>query len=176
MFRREIVKGQESLTIFRQAIDCLFIFDAIGFDKSVKRFESILLGCRHPDLLQGSLGLWLLALRQLVQHISGFVHPTALATRFWPNFLERLPEPERAVGNGKLGPDREPTPPQVEQELFPRLRALPHPIGEADKFLFAFGCCSDNDEKALGLVLEPGLDMDAVDPEVNIAFGGQIPP
>jgi hypothetical protein len=47
---------------------------------------------------------------------------------------------------------------------------------EADKLLFTFGRCTDNDQQALGLFLEASLDMDAVDPKVNIAFGRQIPP
>jgi hypothetical protein len=66
----------------------------------------------HPDLLERTLGLRLLALGQLVQDIGGLVHPTALAAR---------PRPH------------------VHQQA---LRGL----------------------------IEPGLHMDAVDPEVNVAF------
>ena len=50
----------------------------------------------QPNLLQGPLGFRLLALRQLVQHIGGLVHPAALAAGLRPHFLDRLPEAERA--------------------------------------------------------------------------------
>src|ERR1700757_1566075 len=44
------------------------------------------------------------------------------------------------------------------------------PSGEASKFLFALGRGADDDQQALRGVLEPGLHMDAVDPEVDIAL------
>src|SRR3981189_3495293 len=75
-------------------------------------------------------------------------------------------------------PDRasHPRPPpfEVEEELFPRLRALAHAVDEPDKFLFAFGRGADDHQQALRGFLEPGLHMDAVDPEVNVAFGREI--
>ena len=44
----------------------------------------------------------------------------------------------------------------------------------SDKFLFAFGRGADDHQQALRGLLEPGLHMDAVDPEVNVAFGREI--
>ena len=54
------------------------------------------------------------------------------------------------------------------------MRALAHAVDESDKFLFAFGRGADDHQQALRGLLEPGLHMDAVDPEVNVAFGREI--
>ena len=88
--------------------------------------------------------------------------------------LDRLPKAEGAVGDHELGSPRKPPPLEVEEELFPRLRALSHAVDEPDKFLFAFGRGADDHQQALRGFLEPGLHMDAVDPEVNVAFGREI--
>ena len=49
-----------------------------------------------------------------------------------------------------------------------------HAVDEPDKFLFAFGRGADDHQQALRGLLERGLHMDAVDPEVNVAFGREI--
>jgi hypothetical protein len=56
------------------------------------------------------------------------------------------------------------------------LRALAHAVGEADEFLLAFRCGTDDDQDALGLVFEPRLQVDAIDPEIDIALGREIAP
>ena len=99
------------------------------------------------------------------------MHPAALAAGPRPHFLDRLPEAERAVGDREFRPHREPAPLQIEEQLTPGLRALAHAIGEANKFLLALGRGADDDQQALCGVLEPGLHMDAVDPEVHVALG-----
>src|SRR3981081_1079008 len=171
---REVVEGKQRVAILDQALDSLVVFDALGFDEGVERGECILLGLGHPDLLERTLGLRLLALGQLVQDIGGLVHPTALAAHPRPHLLDRLPEAEGAVGDRELGSHRKLPPVEVEEELFPRLRALAHAVDEPDKFLFAFGRSADDHQQALRGLLEPGLHMDAVDPEVNVAFGREI--
>jgi hypothetical protein len=74
-----------------------------------------------------------LALGQLVQDIVGLVHPTALAARPRPHLLDRLPEADGAVGNRELGSHRKPPPFEIEEKLFPRLRALAHAVDELNK-------------------------------------------
>ena len=59
----EVIEDQERVPIFAQALDRLLVFSAPGLDQGVERRERILLGLGHPDLLQRSLGLRLLALR-----------------------------------------------------------------------------------------------------------------
>src|SRR5262245_8148850 len=55
---------------------------------------------------QSPLGLPLLALRQLVEDVGGLVHPAALLADLGPHLAERLPEAERAIGDGQLRRDR----------------------------------------------------------------------
>src|SRR5258708_32669462 len=55
-----------------------------------------------------------------------------------------------------------------------RLRTFAHAIDQADKLLLALGRGTNDDQQALRVVLEPGLHVDAVDPEVHVAFGGEI--
>src|SRR3982075_3263891 len=101
---QEVVEGKQRVAILDQALDSLVVFDAPSFDEGVERGECILLGLGHPNLLERTLGLRLLALGQLVQDIGGLVHPTALAARPRPHLLDRLPEAEGAVGGRELGP------------------------------------------------------------------------
>src|SRR5213079_2132759 len=61
-----------------------------------------------------------------------------------------------------------------EEQFPPRLRTLAHPVGEADELLPALGCGSDDDQQALCGVFETGLHVNAVDPEVDVAFGREI--
>ena len=102
------------------------------------------------------------------------MHPAALAARLGPDLLKGLPEAECAVGDRKLRPDGQPAPPEVEQQLPPRLHALAHTIGQANKLLLAFRRRADDDEKALGVRFKAGLHVDAVNPDVDVAFGREI--
>src|SRR5207245_4787919 len=88
--------------------------------------------------------------------------------------LDRLPKAERAVRDRELGPHREPAPLQVEEEVPPGLRALAHAVDEADKLLLTFGRGAHDAQQALRGILEPGLNMDAVDPAVDVAFGREV--
>jgi hypothetical protein len=71
MLEREVVEGQQRLTILDQAFDGLVVFDAPGFDEGIARGERLFLGLGHPDFLERPLGFRVLALRQLVQDIGG---------------------------------------------------------------------------------------------------------
>src|SRR5256886_4019046 len=121
-------------TLFRsQALDRLVVFDAPGLDEGVEGCKRILLGLGHPDFLQRPLGFRLLALRQFVEDVGGFMHPAALATRLGPYLFERLPESKRAISDRELGANREPAPLQIEEQFPPRLRTLAHTVGEANR-------------------------------------------
>ena len=110
------------------------------------------------------------------------MHPAALTAGLGPHLLDGLPEAESAprfregrLGNRELRPDVQPAPLQVEQQLLPGLRALAHAVDQADQLLVAFGGRADDDEQALRIVLEPGLHVDAVGPEVDVALDRHIP-
>jgi hypothetical protein len=85
-----------------------------------------------------------------------------------------FPEAKRAIGDGKLRSDCQTAPLEIEQQFLPGLRALADAVGKADKFLLAFGGGADDHEQALRIIFEPGLHVDAIDPEVNISLARQI--
>src|SRR3954454_18914150 len=82
----------------------------------------------------------------------------------------------RLAGSGSLrsGGPWQPAPPEVEQQLPPGLHALAHAIGQANKLLLALRGGADDHEKALGVRFKTGLDMDAINPDVDVAFGREI--
>jgi hypothetical protein len=88
--------------------------------------------------------------------------------------VQRLPEAERAVPDGELGRDGEAAGLEVDQELAPALGALPRPHMKAEQFLPALRRGADDDEEALRLRLHPGLEVDAVGPDVDVAAGREI--
>ena len=102
------------------------------------------------------------------------MHPTTLRTRLRQHLIDRFPEAKRPVGNGELRRHRQTAPLEIEEEFLPRLRALADAVGKANEFLLAFGSGANDHEQTLRVVLEPSLDVDAIDPEVNILLGGQI--
>src|SRR5262249_47375187 len=89
---RGVVEGELHVAIIDQALGRLVIFDVPGLDEGVEGRKRILLGLGHPDFLQRPLGFRLLALRQFVEDVGGFVHPPALAARLGPDLFDRLPE------------------------------------------------------------------------------------
>ena len=72
------------------------------------------LGLNHPDLVERPFSFRLPALRQVVENISGVVHPAALAAGLRLHFLDGLPKAKSAVGDGEFGRDGKPVPLQVE--------------------------------------------------------------
>src|SRR4029077_13628748 len=120
------------------------------------------------------LGFRLLAVWQFVEDVGGFVHPAALAAGLRPYLFDRLPESERTIGDREFGANRQPTPLQIEEQFPPRLRTLAYTVGKADKLLPALGCGSNGEQPALRSVFQTGLHVNAVDPEVDVAFGREI--
>src|SRR5262249_39915072 len=140
----------------------------------VKRGKAIRLRLGHPDLLQLALGLRLLALWQLGEHVCGLVHPATLLARFRPYFAGGLPEAETAVGDGEFRPHVEPATLQVEQQAAPIVRTFPCAIDKTDQLLLALRRRPDQHEDALLLVLEARFEMDSIRPDVNVAFARKI--
>ena len=169
VFGGEVVEGEQRVAVFGQAIGRLFEFQRVALDEGVERGLSGGLGLGHPDLLQRTLGLWLLALRQLGEHVRGFVHPAPLRGSLRPHFTGGPPESERAVGDHQLGRAVEPSALEIEQKIAPIMRAFPCAIGESDEFLATLRRRTDDDENALLLIFEPGFQMDAVGPNVDVA-------
>jgi len=113
--------------------------------------------------------------REMVEHVRDLVHPAALVTRAGKDLVQRLPEPERAVADGQLGRHGEPARLEIDEQLAPALGAFADPDLEAQQFLPPFGRRPDDHQHALGLRLHPGLQVDAVGPDVDVAAGGKVP-
>ena len=64
--------------------------------------------------------------------------PTPLVPGARKHFLDRLPEAERSIADGKVRRDLEPTLLDVDEEFTPALCALADPDLEADEFLLAW--------------------------------------
>ncbi len=102
------------------------------------------------------------------------MHPASLVTRPGEDLVQSLPEAERAVADGDLGRDGEAAGFQVDQELAPALRALSYPDMEAEELLLSLRRGADDDEDALRLGLHPGLEVDAVGPDVDVPAGREV--
>src|SRR6056297_3208813 len=84
------------------------------------------------------------------------------------DLVERLPEPHGTIAHGDLGRHLDAASLDVDQQLAPTLRALTHANLEAYELLLPFRRGPENDQYALGLGLHPGLQIDAVGPDIDI--------
>ena len=94
-----------------------------------------------------------------------------LMVRAGEEFVERLPEAERPVPDRNPGRDGQAPSLDLDQKLSPALGALAHAGLEADQFLLAFRRSADQHQDALGLILHPGLEVDAVGPDIDVVAG-----
>jgi hypothetical protein len=140
----------------------------------VERRLGSLSGLGHPERVQVLLGLGLHPVRQLVQNVGGLVNPAALLPRGAVDLAQGLPEPKITVANGELGADPKAAVPQVDEQLAPRLFALAVAVGEPDQLLATLLVGTNHDQDALALLIEPGVEVDAVDPDVDVALAGEV--
>ena len=104
------------------------------------------------------------------------MHPATLLADGAVDLAERLPEAERAVADGELRRHRQAAALEVKQQLQAALLALAVAVAQADDVLVADLVGTDDHQQALLVVLEPGLEVDAIGPEVDIALGREIAP
>ena len=102
------------------------------------------------------------------------VDPASLVSRAGIDFIERLPEAQGTVADGDLRRDGEAPLLEIDEQLAPALGTLALADLEADELLLPLRRRADHDEHALRGGLHPGLEIDAVGPEVDIAAGGEI--
>src|SRR3954451_21501120 len=91
-----------------------------------------------------------------------------------PQLAERLPKAKRAIGDGEFGRDRQTSVLQIEQQFTPILRAFARTVGKAEQLLFALRRRADDHQDALFGVFKTGLQVNAIGPHVDVAFGRQI--
>src|SRR6516225_5979190 len=61
------------------------------------------------------------------------------------------------------------------EEFTPALCAFADSDLEADEFLLAFGCCTDQHQHGFGIVFHPGLQVDPVSPNIHVLSCREIP-
>jgi hypothetical protein len=71
-------------------------------------------------------------------------------------------------------PSMRPAVTQIDQQLAPRLLALAVAVAEPDQLLAAPLVGTDHDQDALALLVEPGVEIHAVDPEVDVALASRV--
>ena len=113
-------------------------------------------------------------LRQRGKHIGLLVEPAPLLPGVREHLAQRLPEPQRAVADGQHR-GAHPAAAAVPQQIRPRLGRLPVPVGQRDELLAAVGADPDHHQQAQLLLLQPHLEVDAVDPQVDVVGTRQIP-
>lgn len=93
--------------------------------------------------------------------------PAALFPGLGEHLTQCLPEPEGAVA------DREDRGPHAAafaraEQVGPRLRALAEAVGERDQLLGPVGADPDDHQQAHLVLLEADLEVDAVDPAIDV--------
>src|ERR1700719_3624446 len=171
---REVVEGKQRVAILDQALDSLVVFDAPGFDEGVERGECILLGLGHPDLLERTLGLRLLALGQLVQDLA-----VLCTQQRWPRVLGHpsstaCQKPRAPSATASSGPIASPRRLRSRRSSFHDCALSRTPSMSPTSSFLPSGVAPMITSRHCAASLEPGLHMDAVDPEVNVAFGREI--
>ena len=90
---REVVEGQEDITVFCQPSNGLVEFHAVGGHEIIKSCVSIHACLCVPNVVQMALCFGLNRFWHRVQHIAGLVEPTALFFRGAINLAQCNPKP-----------------------------------------------------------------------------------
>src|SRR5947209_5503367 len=171
----KVVESKQHLAILGQAGHGFVVLGPILGDEAVEGVLGCLAVLSFVDGVQILLGLALQGWRQLVQHVGDLVHPAPLLPGLGPDLVQRLPEAQRPVAGGELGIEHEPVlVTQAEQQLTPALGALAKAVLDGQQLLPAAGVGADQHQQALPLVLEPGREVDAVGPEIDVAPGREV--
>ena len=101
------------------------------------------------------------------------MEPTPLLPTVGEHLAHRLPEPECTVTNGQHRGGH-PTATTRPQQIGPGLGRLPIAVGQRDELLVAVGTHADHHQQAEFLLLEADLEVDAVDPQVDVVGARQI--
>ena len=171
---REVVEGEQRVPVLGQALGGAGIFRPVLLDEDVNRGLGRCPGRGAVDLAQVRLHGPLHGFRHLVEHVAGLVEPAALVPGARIDLVQRFPEAECAVADRDLRRDGKTAPLHLDQQFAPALGALPDTHLEADELLATLRGRADQDEHALGVVFHPGLEVDAVCPDINIAPGREV--
>ncbi len=85
---------------------------------------------------------------------------------------DRRPEPQRPVTDGEHR-RRHTAVLAAAQQVRPRLGRLPVPVGQGDQLLDAVSADPDHDQQAHLVLLKTDLEVDPVDPHVDVVAAGE---
>src|SRR6202051_4821225 len=139
----EVEESKQRFPVLCQTGDRLVVLGVIFVGEHIDRRLGRGAGRRAVNLAKVDLHVDLDRESDLVQYVGGLVNPTPLVPGARKDLLDRLPEAERAVANGEVRRDLEPTMLDVDEKFTTALCSLTDPGLEADEFLLAFGCCAD---------------------------------
>jgi site-specific DNA recombinase len=103
------------------------------------------------------------------------VHPAPLPLRRVPHLAHRLPEPQRPVPDRQARLDLQPTGLAVQQQLLPRLLALPVAVRDRDQLLLPLGRRPHQDQDAPAAFLRADVEVHPVGPDVDVMLPLQRP-
>src|SRR5690554_995961 len=166
MCGREVVEGEQLLSILHQAVDGLRVLLLVRRDEPIERLLSIPAAVSLPDLVQRRLRFRLLRLRQLVEDVHGLVDPTALCARRRKYLGQGGPEAHCAVSHTELRRRLEPSIPQAQQQCLPALFGLAKAFFDREEVLLSPGIAADQHQQTASLVATH-VRVDAVRPQVN---------
>src|SRR5262249_8707644 len=126
VFGGEVEEGEQRFPILGQAGDRLLVLGAVFVGEHVDGGLGGRAGRCSVNLTKVCLHVDLDRAGDLVEHVGGLMNPTPLVPGAGKDLIDCLPEAERAVPHGEIRRDLEPAPLDVDEELAPALRALPH--------------------------------------------------
>jgi len=174
MFGREVVEGEQDVSVLLQALDRFGELGSVPFAELLERLQRLALGRGHVHLVEQPLGAGLNLLGHLVQHVGGLVNPAALLARLGEHLGQRRPEAQRAVAHGQPGRFLESATLQVAQRLHPRQLAFALAVVHGHQLFLAVFQRSHDHQHAGPLLGEPHVEVDAVGPEVDVAPLAQV--
>jgi hypothetical protein len=95
------------------------------------------------------------------------MYPATLLARRGENITQRPPEPERPVADREHG-GGQPTVAHRAQDLGPALGRFAVAVGQGDQLFRAVRADPDDDQRAQPVLFETDVEVDAVDPPVDV--------
>ena len=111
---------------------------------------------------------------EFVEHVAHLVAPVAELSRLGPHVAHGRPEAQGAVADRPHWGPHAPAL-QVPQHRRPAVGALAVAVLQGHELLGPIGPYADDHQRTEPVVLEPDVEMDAVDPHIHVVAVGQVP-
>lgn len=159
MLGREVVEGQQFVSILDQAFGSLRVFRLESLNEQIEGSMGVVAGFGLPYIVQHFPGLGLGPLRKIIEHIAGLMHPAALLARGRIDFFQRRPEPHGTIARGESR-GTEPTRLEPEKHLAPALRTFAEAVFDGEKMLLSASVDTDDDQHTQPVIgaAQPAVD------------------